>query len=61
MVYITRDGQPVCVTSTYRCQYSTRREAFRNMLRILRDHPSWDCTIVMGPCPNVIPAKKGAP
>ena len=47
MVHLTINGTPICEHGFPKCQFSTRREAFDNLLKI-----DGDVKIEKGPCPN---------
>jgi hypothetical protein len=47
MVHLTINGRPICEHGFDRCQFSTRREAFNNLLKI-----DGDVKIEKGPCPH---------
>lgn len=54
MVHILYNGQPLCRRQggAIPCEYSTRREAFDRLLKLLKGTHDSKYSIEIGPCPD---------
>jgi hypothetical protein len=55
MIHLLCNGTPLCTHSIgkgQKCQYATRREAFDRMVRLEREFPKIEFSLVRGHCPT---------
>ena len=55
MTHLLCNGIPLCqseISKAIKCQYPTRREAFDRMVRLEKEFPKKDFSLVRGECPS---------